>query len=62
MRRGDELIVRMGAARRNIVLPRTLARMDHYGARLEDGILHIRFAPPVRGRDDAENAPQPPVE
>ena len=45
IRRGDELVVRMGAARRNIVLPRALARMEHQGARLEEGQLRIRFAP-----------------
>ncbi len=45
IRRGDELVIRMGAARRNIVLPRVLARMTHSGARLEDGQLRIRFSP-----------------
>lgn len=45
IRRGDELVIRMGAARRNIVLPRVLARMTHSGARLEDGQLRIRFTP-----------------
>ena len=44
IRRGDELIIRMGAARRNIVLPRVLARMTHSGARLEDGQLRVRFS------------------
>ena len=43
IRRGDELVIRMGAARRNIVLPRVLARMTHSGARLEDGQLRVRF-------------------
>ena len=43
VRRGDELVIRMGAARRNIVLPRILARMTHSGARLEDGQLRVRF-------------------
>lgn len=45
IRRGDELVIRMGAARRNIVLPRVLARMSHSGARMEDGQLRIRFSP-----------------
>lgn len=44
VRRGDELVIRMGAARRNIVLPRVLARMTHSGARLEDGQLRVRFS------------------
>lgn len=45
IRRGDELVVKMGAARRNIILPRVLARMEHRSATLEDGVLRIRFAP-----------------
>ncbi len=45
VRRGDELVVRMGAARRNIILPRVLARMQHRSAALKDGVLRIRFAP-----------------
>ncbi|MDE2902901.1 MAG: TRC40/GET3/ArsA family transport-energizing ATPase [Chloroflexota bacterium] len=56
VRRGDELVIRMGAARRNIVLPRVLARMTHSGARLVDGQLRVRFsarptaaAPPRQG-------------
>ena len=44
VRRGDELVIRMGAARRNIVLPRVLARMTHSGARLVDGQLRVRFS------------------
>jgi arsenite-transporting ATPase len=44
IRRGDELVIRMGAARRNIVLPRILARMTHSGARLEGGQLRVRFS------------------
>jgi len=47
VRRGDELVVRMGAARRNIILPRTLARMQHQSAKMDAGVLHIRFAPPA---------------
>ncbi len=45
VRRGDELVIRMGAARRNIVLPRALARMKHSQARLENGRLLVRFTP-----------------
>lgn len=45
VRRGDEVVIRMGAARRNIVLPRVLARMDHSQARLENGRLLVRFTP-----------------
>ena len=45
VRRGDEVVIRMGAARRNIVLPRVLARMEHSQARLENGRLLVRFTP-----------------
>lgn len=45
VRRGDEFVIRMGAARRNIVLPRVLARMKHSQARLENGRLLVRFTP-----------------
>ena len=58
VRRGDELIVCMGAARRNTAL----ARMDHYGARLEDGLLRVRFAPRARARGEAETVSQTPAE
>ncbi len=50
VRRGDELVIRMGAARRNIVLPRILARMRHSGARLQDGQLRVHFTPHRGGR------------
>ena len=46
VRRGDELIVQMGAARRNILLPRSLARLEHQSARLDTGILRVAFVPP----------------
>jgi arsenite-transporting ATPase len=42
-RNGDELIVRLGAYRRNIVLPRSIARLPVKGARFESGKLVIRF-------------------
>ena len=43
VRTGDELVVRMGAARRHIVLPRPLVRLRHTGAKLEESSLRIHF-------------------
>ena len=55
VRRGDELIVRMGAARRSIVLPRVLARLRHESAKLEDGVLRVRFVTRETVPTDAES-------
>lgn len=41
--KGDELTVRLGDYKRNIFLPRRLLGRDAVGARLEDGMLKIRF-------------------
>ncbi|HLT95345.1 MAG TPA: TRC40/GET3/ArsA family transport-energizing ATPase [Acidimicrobiia bacterium] len=42
-RQGNELYVRVGPYRRSFVLPDTLQRRDVAGARLDDGVLRIRF-------------------
>ncbi len=42
---GDELNIRIGNHRRNLVLPQTLAALQPAGARMEDDYLKIRFAP-----------------
>jgi arsenite-transporting ATPase len=42
---GDELIVHVGAYRRNLVLPRALVGLESEGAELEDNTLTIRFRP-----------------
>jgi arsenite-transporting ATPase len=47
----DELVVRAGAVRRAIKLPRRVAALDVQGARLADGWLEVSFAP--------EAAPEP---
>ncbi len=47
VKRGDELTVRIGAYRRNIVLPTVLARLTPGTARLEDRNLRIPFIEPV---------------
>ena len=43
---GDELVVHVGAFKRNIILPRALAGMESQGARLEGERLSIRFVRP----------------
>ncbi len=40
---GDELNIRIGNHRRNMVLPQTLAAMQPAGAKMEDDYLKIRF-------------------
>ena len=41
---GDELNIRIGNHRRNLVLPQTLAALQPSGARMEEDYLKIRFA------------------
>ncbi len=41
---GDELNIRIGNHRRNLVLPQTLAGLSPAGAKMEDDRLNIRFA------------------
>ena len=40
---GDELFVRVGPYRRSIMLPRTLVGLEPRGAKLDEGVLTIRF-------------------
>ena len=40
---GDELMVQIGQARRNIILPRTLVGLTTRGATFEGDVLKIRF-------------------
>jgi arsenite/tail-anchored protein-transporting ATPase len=44
-RRGDDIAVTVGAARRLITLPSALRRCDIEGARLDEGRLVVRFVP-----------------
>lgn len=44
---GDELNVRIGNHRRNLVLPQALASLQPAGAKMEDDYLKIRFAEPT---------------
>ncbi|WP_406197796.1 ArsA family ATPase [Kitasatospora sp. NBC_01560] len=45
VRRGDELVVGLGAHRRVLALPSALRRCTVAGAGLNDGVLAVRFAP-----------------
>ncbi|MFF1902104.1 ArsA family ATPase [Kitasatospora sp. NPDC058218] len=45
VRRGDELVVGLGAHRRVLALPSALRRCTVAGAGLQDGALAVRFAP-----------------
>src|SRR6476469_1949364 len=45
---GDELNIRIGNHRRNLVLPQALAALQPAGAKMEDDYLKIRFADSVR--------------
>ncbi|XHX80816.1 MAG: TRC40/GET3/ArsA family transport-energizing ATPase [Stenomitos frigidus ULC029] len=45
---GDELNIRIGNHRRNLVLPQALAALEPAGAKMEDDYLKIRFANAVR--------------
>jgi arsenite/tail-anchored protein-transporting ATPase len=47
-RAGDELVLQVGAWRRNLVLPRLLLDAPTQGAKMEDRVLKVRFAEPVR--------------
>lgn len=49
VKRGEELTIRIGAYRRNIVLPTVLARLTPGTARLEEKTLRIPFKEPVAG-------------
>jgi len=48
-RDGDELLLQVDGLRRTIVLPRALVDAPTMGAKMEDGVLRIRF----QGRPDA---------
>ena len=51
----DEITLGVGTYRRNIVLPRVLWPLEVESAKLDDGVLRLRFAPP-------EPEPESPVE
>jgi arsenite-transporting ATPase len=45
---GDELNIRIGNHRRNLVLPQTLAMLQPSGAKMEEDYLKIKFATEVK--------------
>jgi arsenite-transporting ATPase len=47
-RRGDELILQVGAWRRTLMLPRALVDAPTQGAKMDDGTLRIKFKAPAR--------------
>lgn len=47
---GDELNIRIGNHRRNLVLPQALAALQPAGAKMEEDYLKIRFAEVVRAK------------
>jgi arsenite/tail-anchored protein-transporting ATPase len=47
-RSADELVLQVGAWRRNLVLPRLLLDAPTQGARMEDRVLEVRFGQPPR--------------
>ena len=47
-RSGDELVLQVGAWRRNLVLPRLLLDAPTQGAKMEDSVLKVRFGEPPR--------------
>jgi arsenite-transporting ATPase len=50
-RRGDELFVRLGGYKRNLLLPQTLKRLAIRGANLIDDHLEIGFEGPLDTTD-----------
>jgi arsenite-transporting ATPase len=55
-RRGDELFVRVGWYKRNLILPATLQRLVVRGASFLDDRLEISFGAPERAEGPAEGA------
>lgn len=47
-RHADELVLQVGAWRRNLILPRALVDAPTTGAKFDDHTLHIRFGPAPR--------------
>jgi arsenite-transporting ATPase len=56
VKRGDELIVSVGNFRRDLVLPRAVTNLPVARARLEEGLLIVRFAENGGGADGREES------
>jgi hypothetical protein len=46
MRKGDELLVKVGQYKRNVLLPQALRALEVVAANLRGGTLVVRFAAP----------------
>jgi arsenite-transporting ATPase len=49
LRKGEELYVKVGSYKRNILLPQALHSLDVVGATLRAGTLVVQFATPEAG-------------
>ena len=58
-RKADELVLQVGGWRRNLVLPRLLLDVPTSGAKMEDKVLKVRFAQPMRPVAGGERNGQP---
>ncbi|MFQ5847131.1 MAG: ArsA family ATPase [Candidatus Methylomirabilales bacterium] len=54
LKRGDELVVSIGNFRRDLVLPRAVTHLPVARARLEEGVLTVRFAAGEGGDTDGK--------
>jgi arsenite/tail-anchored protein-transporting ATPase len=54
-RNADELVLQVGAWRRNLVLPRLLLDAPTLGAKMEERVLKVRFAAPQRATVGGSN-------
>jgi arsenite-transporting ATPase len=61
-RKGDELFVRLGSYKRNLILPQTLQRLDVKEANFVDDRLEVRFARDPGATVGAARAVAPPSE
>lgn len=62
-RNGEELVVTVGSSRRVLTLPAGLARLRVAGARVDDGVLRVRFRETTTGGEGApaSRPPAPPA-
>ncbi|MCA1726961.1 MAG: ArsA family ATPase [Actinobacteria bacterium] len=55
-RKGDELYIRVGPYKRNLILPQTLQRLDVQGARFVEDRLHVSFGKAAKAAPPAASA------
>jgi arsenite-transporting ATPase len=54
---GDELLIRVGGQKRNLILPRALVGLRPSRARLENGVLRVHFTPGTAESQEREAVP-----